>query len=137
VFLRSILIPTSGSSKYLLYAVNNKIERNICYSILFTTTCFGLPSGHNQVLNLKLFFVLIIMFLIYVIHFRAYAQYSKRDPTYAQCYCLFINLVFYFRNMFRQIAMPSSGGIITNCIRCASNGNYKTVKYLKILKWEL
>jgi hypothetical protein len=29
---------------------------------------------------------------LHVIHLRAYAQYSKRDPTYAQCYCLFINL---------------------------------------------
>jgi hypothetical protein len=30
--------------------------------------------------------------LSYVAHFRAYAQYSKRDPTYAQCYRLFIKL---------------------------------------------
>jgi hypothetical protein len=36
--------------------------------------------------------------------------------------------------MFRQIAMPSSGSIITSCIRCALNGNYKTVKRLKKLK---
>jgi hypothetical protein len=28
----------------------------------------------------------------YVIHFRAYDQYSKGDTTYAQYYCLFINL---------------------------------------------
>jgi hypothetical protein len=26
----------------------------------------------------------------YVVHFRAYAQHSKRDPTYAQCYRLVI-----------------------------------------------
>jgi hypothetical protein len=30
--------------------------------------------------------------------------------------------------------MTSSGGIITNCVRCALNVNYKMVKQLKMLK---
>jgi hypothetical protein len=29
---------------------------------------------------------------LYAIHFRAYDQYVKTDPTYAQYYCLFIYL---------------------------------------------
>jgi hypothetical protein len=30
--------------------------------------------------------------------------------------------------------MPSSGGIIKNCVRYALNGKYKMVKHLKMLK---
>jgi hypothetical protein len=45
-----------------------------------------------------------------------------------------LTFVFYFPDMFRQIAMPSSGGIITNWIRCALNWIYKMVKQFKMLK---
>jgi hypothetical protein len=43
--------------------------------------------------------------VFYVIHFRAYDQYSKTEPTYAQYYCLFIqplSLVHLLPDMFRQ-----------------------------------
>jgi hypothetical protein len=67
--------------------------------------------------------------------------YSKIDPAYAQCYCLFINLCLLVlqhvsANSYAIIGgRGGGGGIITNCIRCALN--YKAVKQLKMLKTSL
>jgi hypothetical protein len=45
------------------------------------------PSARNNAAPNGYMFV-----KFYIGHFHAYAQYSKRDPTYAKCYHLFIKL---------------------------------------------
>jgi hypothetical protein len=64
---------------------------------------------------------------------RVSSVYGKRDPTYALCYCLFINLCLLVPQHVSAYTYPIVRGVLLQiCIRCALNGNYKTVKQLKV-----
>jgi hypothetical protein len=48
----------------------------------------------------------------YVIHFRAYDQYSKTEPAYAQYCCLFIVFSSLSPQHVSAITMPFSRGLL-------------------------